>query len=638
MKMSSNDGIYKLEDMLYQPEYYAAVRAELYERVFRTNDYQNQKNALVNFQINGALYSCATKEFILTMIFMRVFIDMNAQELYNEDYFYECGHRKEEYFDRMITAFRDTPNMEKFTLSLAEVLMELARLAAWTNIVVGVSISLYELWQMAQVDKRLNEIFRTDLSSISSFSEMEERMDKLCKEAVGIMMEFENSSYRDMLVSGTINKNQFKQLIVSIGPRPSISGQIIPEIVNTNYLAGLRDLQDYYILMETTRKILIISHIQVRKSGYMTRKLSLLTYDNVVDKDVHDCTSHHLMPVSMISEDRLRRFRDRWFWDVDHEKYTLLSDQYIADHGVENFLGRTMFFRSPMTCGCQEGRTCPFCYGELSHINDGYHYGLIAILMLTPRIMQLLLSAKHLLQTRSQEYDWSPEWLEMFAVDQTEVIVREDVKAYLRIATDQLREDEDTGDLYFEHCVIEQPAVGLRPATELEFILPTRLYLMPAALEEIKNNRDPASSYHEINLKNYQLEPLFAMKVMNEEIVARLDRLKTILEDSCHAGRDDAAGLLDELLLLLENNNIPLQSVHAEIILKNLLRDGVDATYPADWSKEEASYQLTTLFGAILDGHRLTPGISFEEVKQQLLSPATYRKTGSSLLDPFYQG
>ena len=76
MKMSSNDGIYKLEDMLYQPEYYAAVRAELYERVFRTNDYQNQKNAPVNFQINGALYSCATKEFILTMIFMRVFIDI----------------------------------------------------------------------------------------------------------------------------------------------------------------------------------------------------------------------------------------------------------------------------------------------------------------------------------------------------------------------------------------------------------------------------------------------------------------------------------------------------------------------------------------------------------------------------------
>lgn len=206
--MSSNDGIYKLEDMLYKPEYYAAVRAELYERVFRTNDYQNQKNALVNFQINGALYSCATKEFILTMIFMRVFIDMNAQELYSEDYFYECGHRKEEYFDRMITTFRDTPNMEKFTLSLAEVLMELARLAAWTNIVVGVSISLYELWQMAQVDERLNEIFRTDLSSISSFSEMEEKMEKLCKEAIGIMMEFENSSYRDMLVSGTINKNQ----------------------------------------------------------------------------------------------------------------------------------------------------------------------------------------------------------------------------------------------------------------------------------------------------------------------------------------------------------------------------------------------------------------------------------------------
>lgn len=628
----------RIEDLLYDKELYTTTKKSLLEDIFVNGEYQEQKNALVDFSYKDEEYQCSAKEFTITLVLMQVFIDMEAQECYSDDFMYSLHEPKlEHYLDKFVKFFR-AYDVQKLTDSLSEVLIELSKLAAWTNLITGVTISLYELYQMAKHSERLNEILQTDLSSVQSFSEMEQLIDSLSAEAIKIICSFENSSYKDMIESGVINKNQFKQVVASIGPRPSITGQIIPEIINTNFLSGLRNIQDYYILMETARKILIISHIQVRKSGYLTRKLSLLTYDTLIDGSVEDCGTTHYMPVEIHSQDRLLRYLDRWFWDYQTESVLLLSEELIQERGEEFFIGTTMYFRSPMLCACPEGKTCRTCYGELYHVNKEYHEGLLAILILCPRIMQLLLSAKHLLQTKSQEFDWPQIFLDFFYIDQTEVIGKEDIRGYLRIDESDLREDEENGSWYFNRCTIDSPATGLRAREEHEIELPTELYLTDELMSELQNNKDGSLSYFEITLKNYPFQTLFYQKILNEEITARLDHIKVILEDSAHAGRDSYDGLLDEALNMLEKNGIPLNAVHMELILKNLLKDAADPSRPADWSQDEPAYQLVTLFGSIINGFRLTPGISFEEVKSQIFSPDTYKKTGKSLMDAFYKG
>ena len=655
---------FALEDILENKTLYIEAKKDILENIFINGEYSEEKNRKLTFSYRGEEYECTQKELLITLILARVFIEMDAVDKFSEEFLFSYNDdgkvNLESYLDKIIKLFREdlnevsfpengkindilesfkTSETEKLTDSIADILLEISQLAVWTNLNTGVSVSLYELYQMSKKSKRLDEIFHTDLSSVQSFAEMENLINELSAEACKIICSFDSNSYKDMLNSGTINKGQFKQVTTAIGPRPSITGQIIPEIINTNFLRGLRNLQDYYILMETARKILIISHIQVRRSGYMTRKLSLLTMDTILDKACNDCGSKYFVSVNISSESLLKRYYDRWFLDEESEQLKLLNEKYVEEKGLDYFIGKTMFFRSPMTCACPDGKTCKTCYGELYHVNKNYHIGLIAVLLFSPKITQNLLSAKHLLQTKSEDILWSEEFLQFFTVEQSEVSVSEEVKGYLRIEQDELKEDEETGELFFENCKIEVPAVGLRERSLVELNFPTPLYLVDEIAQQMVSEKDAANSYYEINLSRHNLETIFYLRIMNEEITAKLNLINKILEESDHNGASDIDSLLGQSLKMLEDNNITLNAVHMELILKNLIRDGDDESKYADFSKPETemSYQLVPLKRSILESDRLAASISFEEVKAQIYSPKTYKKRGKSMLDTFYK-
>jgi hypothetical protein len=84
--------------------------------------------------------------------------------------------------------------------------------------------------------------------------------------------------------------------------------------------------------------------------------------------------------------------------------------------------------------------------------------------------------------------------------------------------------------------------------------------------------------------------------------------------------------------------NIKCRHVQVEVILNRLIRDTDNIYKRPDFTKfENPKYQILNLNQALLNTDAPTIGLSYQEVKRQILSDALYEdKNGSSYLDPLY--
>jgi hypothetical protein len=307
----------------------------------------------------------------------------------------------------------------------------------------------------------------------------------------------------------------------------------------------------------------------------------------------------------------------------------------MCEEDDEHLIGKTILLRSPETC-CSE-RVCHTCYGRMSSVNVGYHIGILAVLFLTAKITQLLLSAKHLLQTKSPKIDWPEEFRKNFFVDKTEIVVSEEASAVAIIDDSFLQEDEGDGRLYLEKIRLETGGRGgVGSISTIE--LPVRLYLSYALIDALGNpdNRNPDGRY-EIRLKDLVDESVFTISIDNEEITSSLNEIRSLLESKDHLGEDTYHGVTARMNDLLIRNGIALDSVHVEVIIRNLIRDPVERGRRPDFSVESPPYSVLRLADAIVRSDALAQSLSFENVTQQLGSPSTFRKSGTSLLDVFYE-
>ena len=149
-----------------------------------------------------------------------------------------------------------------------ESIEEISRLSIDTTLKIGTTVNTYELYNLIQNNKKLKKIYNTNFKDETDFKVIEEKIGKLSDQFIKTAQNKKGNSYGELLRAGTFNPKQFRQLVVNIGSKPGLDGKIIPEIVNTNFLKGLRHSQDSYIMAETARKVLIISHRNIRSSGW----------------------------------------------------------------------------------------------------------------------------------------------------------------------------------------------------------------------------------------------------------------------------------------------------------------------------------------------------------------------------------
>jgi len=582
------------------------------------DDYRNE-SLRIGFP-NGDEIETTRKELMVNLIVLPIFPKFGVElepELWFDSEVY--GSDMAEYFDMAITALGEVEDVGAVNRAVAEAIAELSSLAVDANVRIGSTVNLWELGRVCDEVPRLDEILHTDMSAVGDFRKVELRINELMREAEDLLSE--HSQIYKALLRNT-NSDQFKQILVSIGPKPNLFGEVIPELPDTNFMRGLRNVQDFFLMSETARKVLITTHRSVRQSGYLTRKLSLLTIDTLLSEE-DDCGTQHCVKFEITDEDALSRIKGRWY------KETTTSDELVmVDPDNESLIGKTIFLRSPMTCAGTD--VCRTCYGDLWRVNKDMHVGIVAVLFLTSQFTQRLLSAKHLLQTRSPDLDWGEKFLMAFSVDRSIVTVLPDFNATLVLDDDDVEDDESTGEKYITGMTLTTSS------RELRIPLPAQLYFTDDFQKALPGFRTSEGKF-EIKLKDFVDEVIFSVFIQNEEITQSLNQIKALIENKDHLGAETIDEMVSMMFGLLSGNGILLDMIHIECIMRNLIRDPEDISERPDFHTESPDYVILRLADSILHGKSVTVGLSFENLKQQLNSARTFRKEGSSLIDCFFE-
>jgi hypothetical protein len=101
---------------------------------------------------------------------------------------------------------------------------------------------------------------------------------------------------------------------------------------------------------------------------------------------------------------------------------------------------------------------------------------------------------------------------------------------------------------------------------------------------------------------------------------------------------EDYSQLVQHFLETLIKAGIKCRHIQAEIILNRLIRDANNIYLRPDFSKfKHPDIKILTLNQALINTKAPTIGLSYQEVKRQILSDGLYTdKDGSSYLDPLY--
>ena len=141
----------------------------------------------------------------------------------------------------------------------------------------------------------------------------------------------------------------------------------------------------------------------------------------------------------------------------------------------------------------------------------------------------------------------------------------------------------------------------------------------------------------EIVITPIQESAVFHVPVANTDLSEALHAIFNLIEREESTSVHEA---YSRLMDLLTRSELRTPSVHAEIILRAMVRSAEDPMARPDFSvgPDEPAYVMLKLTPAILNSPSVTNSLAFERVKQQLTSTEILRKNRSGVIDALFGG
>jgi hypothetical protein len=605
------------------------------------------------FTLLGVEYTCKVSNLITQMIFLIPFVDTGIEpdesfilldqiKDYNNDTFIDWANNVIGYFsDKDLL---DDEYILKLNLSIKKVIQYLSDLSGRCNILSGTTIRLHDLLELYENNKEFRELVDYEIPD-GEFSDIEKEINQQFDGIMDILRNVD-TCYKPYFRSKTgINEKQFKEVMSSIGLKTDLDGTILPFIVQSNYFKGLRGITEFFVSAMMCRKALITSHQKVKDSGYLTRKIGMLLMDTDLS-EVEDCGSKGYINIEITDKKIAERMNMRYFLNKDKELERFDSKTH------SKYIGKTLRFRSPIRCRCKDGKICRTCYGDLYKVNKDIKIGIIATLELTEQFTQKLLSAKHLQQTFTEIVEWVKEFTSNFIVDKGMVFIDPDKE---KSGSKIIIEDEWIGEVNEVDDTVEISQFIIASKNGKETLIPSPDNISLLLSEETKElvMENSVKDKDNRNMLPFKLlletdAPVFQFNMLNDELASTLQDAIKLIENAKHPNPfiTDKKGkhpeikniheIMNVFLQLLNNGGVHLASVHAELIIRELVRDPEHLTKRPKRFKSEEDYVILRVTEAILNSPSSSVSLSFEQIKKQILTPALYFKDGESILDVLY--
>lgn len=369
--------------------------------------------------------------------------------------------------------------------------------------------------------------------------------------------------------------------------------------------------------------------------GSFSKRLTYSSLTSNLREDVEMCDSIRTVDYEIKDDNFLKLLQGRYY-------YTERGDMKLLNYETDkDLIGKVVRFRSPITCNSKNG-VCKYCYGHMFSSNMSLNSpGAFAALKLTEPIGQSILSSKHNQDSHSNRIEFSEGYDDIFETSNSMITMKEesdlDANLYLKLNRVFVDEMDDSETYYVEDFdVIDEQGNLLYHIEEMNG---AHLYLneelMKAYKQKMKNkHNEPVFSLEEFD----DVEGLFTIEVKNKELTEALAIFSKVLNSKDHFGAktiSELAQVFAEKLMLL---GIKYELVHAEMVLRPLIRKKSDITQTPDYGADANPYdwQLVKLDDAQFHHPSVLVGLPHGYLRRALISPDTYKKTAPGPLDHLY--
>jgi hypothetical protein len=571
---------------------------------------------------------------LINLLIMKPFVGKGLKLTSNDMFGFESvtEWNLDSYFNYILKRFKEDDkdlNFEELRKIVGETINEMSDISGDLNVLAGNSISFYDFVRLSSSDPEAKDMFNQKIDKRMQFDEIEKKFGDLGDRIENYFKTNMDTELYPFVISDTgINKKQFTQAVGFVGLKPDIDGTIIPVAIEDNYLTGLKNLENYFINSKGTRKALITNSRMVRRSGYLTRKLSLAMIDRYHDNNIEDCGTKHFVKFEISNEKKLEQIEGRHYYELSESgmKEKEINTVLFSD---KNLIGKTIALRSPVTCAAKH--VCKTCYGsDLSEINKNLNTGLISVLLLTNPLTQKLLSAKHLLTTKAEKVDWQQGFLEYFSVNMNSIYFA-DAEVSISFSSKLEKDEEEEIEYIKEFEIYVGNKKMMSYSSDIRFIVDMKFFKE----KEIEFNQE--TERYTLLARNFSYEePVFTFVARNNELTKSLEQIVELIETTEHLGETTYHGIVNRFSDLIIENDLGMNSVHAEMIVSRLVVEKDKTTRLNFMKKDIDSYDILRVSNVVMNGP-LSVSLAFERLDEQLVDLDTYEKDGQSLMDYLYR-
>lgn len=441
-----------------------------------------------------------------------------------------------------------------------------------------------------------------------------------------------------------VSAKQFKEVAVNVGTKPNGQGSIYPTPISHSYMnGGLQSPTDLFIDSSVGRFAQILQKNNVGDSGAFARNLELNNQETILHPDPnYTCDTQHFQEVFIDNETKLRMFDLRYYRENPNGVDKLLEFKHS-----KHLVGRKLYFRSPMTCAsATRGHgICYKCYGDLAYTNQEINIGQIAAENLSAIYTQILLSAKHLLESLVIKMNWSKEFYDLFQVEYNIIRLKDDMKykGYKLIIDSEIMMEDDFDEVAYNNYIY---SFTVRYPNGQEVSIHTEdddnIYFTVELLEFLNKKKNKyitvlQDDIIEIDMQALEeLSSLFVVEIKNNELSRTMDAIKKLIDSSAEIKKHDRHSLLEKFINTNIQGGITLNSVHFEVILMNQIRSLDDEIELPDWSLRDARYQILTLDASLKNSRSITTRLQNNNTPTILLNPKNDFLEKPAQIDLFY--
>lgn len=457
---------------------------------------------------------------------------------------------------------------------------------------------------------------------------------------------------RDSFRTGeAISPKQYKEVAVNIGSKPDGLGSVFPHPIKHSFMnGGLQTPEEITVESSVGRQAQNLQKNNVGQSGAFARLLELNNQDTYLHKDPnYVCNSKNFEEIVIENETILKMFDLRYYRENPNGIEKLLEAKKD-----KHLIGKKLYFRSPMCCdSAAKGHgVCYRCYGDLAYANQEVNIGQIAAEGLSSIYTQILLSAKHLLESSIIKMEWNPEFYQMFNVTFNTIGLKSDFmfRGYKLMIGEDVKSEEAIDEITYNYyinsfTIITPDGESIRMHT----LDSDNIYFVPEFFDMYSTRLDQVQRYNEDNnidvpdtsvifdvAELMDLDSLFIIEIKNNELSRTMDQIKKLIDNKTIISKYDRNSILEAFIKTNISGRITLNSVHFEILLMNQIRAADDMLDMPDWSLPNADYQILALSAALSNNRSITVALESSKVKNILLNPRNGKITKPSISDLYF--